>query len=138
MYYKRLQALYTSQESPEAAAARKAAEAAARRASLRAPLVSCPGCSTEFVADLLDVHQRSCEPYELWLRKQAQGGGGGGGGGSGALDANGMVKCGYCSRTFFPDRLKRHEPTCKTKHEGGSGIRATMTDGETVTVGRYE
>ena len=137
LYYQRLKQLYDAQEDAAAAAARKAAEKAARLASIASPLVACPGCGVEFISDAIETHQRSCEAYEMWLRKGA-GAGGGGGGGKGAVDENGFVACQYCKRTFFPDRLAKHVGTCKAKHGKGDGIRSTMTDGATVTKGQYD
>eukprot|EP00325_Prymnesiales_sp_UTEX-LB-985_P001366 CAMPEP_0174698724 /NCGR_PEP_ID=MMETSP1094-20130205/4232_1 /TAXON_ID=156173 /ORGANISM="Chrysochromulina brevifilum, Strain UTEX LB 985" /LENGTH=400 /DNA_ID=CAMNT_0015895947 /DNA_START=16 /DNA_END=1218 /DNA_ORIENTATION=+ len=101
MYYNRMKALYDGKESEAEAAARKAAAKAAKLAALKEPLVKCKGCGMEFVTDLLDVHQRSCEAYEKYLRAQPAGGGGDQ---DSSADANGFVPCKYCARTFFPDR----------------------------------
>jgi len=52
-------------------------------------------------------------------------------------DPNGFVPCRYCGRTFFPDRVPKHEAVCPKK---GSihGIRPTMTPGEMApTIGQY-
>ena len=138
MYYHRLRALYDALEDPDDAAARKAAEKEARLQSIAAPLVPCPGCKVDFLADVLDVHQRSCEAYELWLRS---GGGAAGAGNGGAqdLDENGFVGCQWCGRRFFPDRLPVHLRSCKKKKEqDGQLCRETMVDGQTLSRGKYD
>ena len=85
--------------------------------------------------DVLDVHQRSCEQYEKWLRAQQVGGGGG----TPGVDENGFVPCKFCGRTFFPDRLKKHLPVCpKKKDDDGALCRETMVDGQSLTRGSYE
>eukprot|EP00322_Chrysochromulina_rotalis_P002290 CAMPEP_0115871822 /NCGR_PEP_ID=MMETSP0287-20121206/23090_1 /TAXON_ID=412157 /ORGANISM="Chrysochromulina rotalis, Strain UIO044" /LENGTH=310 /DNA_ID=CAMNT_0003326687 /DNA_START=11 /DNA_END=943 /DNA_ORIENTATION=- len=134
MYYNRLKLLYESQEDADVLAAKKAAAKAARRASIEAPLVKCPGCNAGFLMDIIDTHQRSCEAYEMWRRN---GGDGGNGGATAAPGSEGFVPCQFCKRTFFPDRLQKHLPACSKKHGGVSGIRETMTDGATLSRGAY-
>ena len=50
---------------------------------------------------------------------------------------DGRVPCPKCGRKFNPDRLAKHLKGCHKKGEV-SGIRETMTDGVTISVGRYE
>ncbi|KAL1519573.1 hypothetical protein AB1Y20_023087 [Prymnesium parvum] len=50
----------------------------------------------------------------------------------------GFVPCKYCGRRFFPDRLPVHLRVCNKKKElQPSMCRATVTDGKSLTVGRY-
>eukprot|EP00929_Paragymnodinium_shiwhaense_P020800 TRINITY_DN13744_c0_g1_i2.p1 TRINITY_DN13744_c0_g1~~TRINITY_DN13744_c0_g1_i2.p1 ORF type:complete len:519 (-),score=136.25 TRINITY_DN13744_c0_g1_i2:226-1782(-) len=57
------------------------------------------------------------------------------------VDENGFVRCPYCSRTFFPDRLQVHFRVCKKRKEQEGGLcRETVVPGEdpmNPTRGRY-
>jgi Ca2+-binding EF-hand superfamily protein len=54
-------------------------------------------------------------------------------------DPNGFVPCRYCGRTFFPDRIPKHESVCPKNKGTIHGIRPTVTPGEMApTIGRYD
>lgn len=56
------------------------------------------------------------------------------------LDENGFKRCRFCARTFFPDRLPRHESICPKNQGATHGCRPTVTPGEALdrpTIGRY-
>jgi len=120
----------------------EAARAAEEAAAIAASLVAC-ACGDKFLPHLLAQHQRSCEackpqkalsppssdePERASVEFADNG-------------ANGFVPCGWCQRTFLPDRLAVHHRVCKAKKEKdreGGGIRPTMTKaGSYVTVGEY-
>jgi hypothetical protein len=136
-YYARLRALYDESDGADAVAARHAADAARRRASIEAPLLKC-ACGLEFLADRLAVHQRGCEACRPAKAAPA---GGAAGRKSVEFADNGaalsFVPCAHCGRTFFPDRLPAHERACAAKSGAVSGIRETMTDGATLSRGAY-
>lgn len=44
-------------------------------------------------------------------------------------DANQFVPCGFCTRTFFPDRLAQHHRVCQKKRAAGRESRLGMMSG---------
>ena len=112
--------------------------------SVMEELVACPGCKRTFLPGVLPTHQRSCDallPKMSPADSESKLGSGGSAvstlpGADGAEFA--FVPCKLCGRTFFPDRLPVHMRMCARKNGAGNGCRETMTDGKTLSVGKYD
>jgi len=142
MYYARLKTLYAIVDSkdPTDAAERTDEVVSAQRESLAASMVACRGCGCDFLPDRIAAHERACEKCnpskagpaaalscpETSIQFAADNG------------PNNFVPCELCGRRFFPDRLPVHIRVCKKKHGHGCGVRETMADGQSITVGHYD
>ena len=98
----------------------EAADQEAAASAVAQPMVACKGCGEEFLPMYMPAHQRSCAPCKPSKVTAPPSSDDPDGAARASIefadnDANTFVPCGFCSRTFFPDRLPVHHRTCKAK-----------------------